>query len=350
MDVKLAGIATAVPQFVLTQETVLDWIRHRLGTHFARIGQVEDLFQNAGIAQRYSVSDRNWFDDRKTMEQRNQAYLERATELFVRVARAALDDSDWTANEVDAIVSISSTGIATPTLEARAHTELGFRDNVMRIPIFGLGCAGGVSGLSIARDIAAAGERRVLMVAVETCTLQFREGGLRKADIVAAALFGDGAAAVCLSGNPADSQRRCAIGAGVQKIWPNTLQIMGWNTRNDGLEVVFDRSIPLFVEEHLNSVILCVLGELETTFESFSRLVCHPGGTKVMNAIESCLGLPRASLDIERQVLRHYGNMSAPTVIFVLQRLLETEKRGSMLMTALGPGFTASFLPIEVNE
>lgn len=350
MTVYLAGIGTTVPGILLPQETVLDWTQRKMGEQLRSVRHVEQVFQNAGIDRRYSVAELDWFEETKTGRQRNSVYLDGATDLFIEAARRALDSSGWSARDVDAIVSVTSTGIATPTLEARAHRELGFRDSVMRVPVFGLGCAGGVSGLAIARDLAANSQRRVLMVTVETCTVQFRSIEVRKADIIAAALFGDGAAAACLSGHPGDADAGlCSLGSGIQQIWPETLSIMGWDIRNDGFHVIFDRSIPPFVLEHLSDAVDTALDRFGRTLDDYHRLVCHPGGTKVLAAIEDCLDLPAATLDVERQVLRDFGNMSAPTVLFVLQRVLESGRRGDMLMSALGPGFTVSFLPIEIS-
>lgn len=391
MDVVLAGMSTVVPDAKLPQTLVLDWARRTLGSRFAQFERMSKAFDNAGIESRYAVADISWFETPKSWPERNSVYLEGATQLFVRAATGALDDAGWEADEVDAIVTVSSTGIATPTLEARAHLELGFREDVTRIPVFGLGCAGGVSGLAIARDFAAAHEgTKVLMVAVEACTVSFCAGIPRKADIIGSAIFGDGAAAVCLTSengglnghnghngynghnghgshngrnghngsnghNGADGQKghnlhngnKIFIGRGSQKMWPDTLSIMGWEVDEDSLGVVFDKSIPTFTEDNFSSAVSGALAKLGKDISQIDRFVCHPGGTKVIQAIEQCLELKPDSLEEEREVLRNFGNMSAPTVLFVLQQVLEKDQTGDMLMCALGPGFTASFLPIS---
>lgn len=408
MDVVLAGMSTVVPDAKLPQTLVLDWARRTLGSRFAQFERMSKAFDNAGIESRYAVADISWFETPKSWPERNSVYLEGATQLFIKSATGALDDAGWDADEVDAIVTVSSTGIATPTLEARAHLELGFREDVTRIPVFGLGCAGGVSGLSIARDFAAAHEgTKVLMVAVEACTVSFCAGTPRKADIIGSAIFGDGAAAVCITsengglnghsgrngynghnghghnghkgpngsnghnasnghngtngqngtsgtngangrkGHNLHNGNKIYIGRGSQKMWPDTLSIMGWEVDEDSLGVVFDKSIPTFTEENFSSAVSGALAKLGKDISQIDRFVCHPGGTKVIQAIEKCLELQPDSLDEEREVLRNFGNMSAPTVLFVLQQVLEKAQTGDMLMCALGPGFTASFLPIS---
>ncbi|MBG6148633.1 alkylresorcinol/alkylpyrone synthase [Labrenzia sp. EL_142] len=348
--VVLSGLGTAVPKTTLSQTCALAYAKRMMERDFSSFNSIERVFENAGIAKRHCACDEEWYDSPRSWEERNDIYLRVALELFESATLAALHDANWIAEDIDVIVTVSSTGIATPTLEARALSRLGFRENVVRVPVFGLGCAGGVSGLSIARDLAASTGRRVLLVAVETCTLQFKSHSFRKADIIATALFGDGAAAACLSGAVKDAETcLCTIRCGYQHTWPDTLSIMGWNTRDNGLEVVFDRSIPPFVLEHFSDVVDKATQVLGKRLNEFDSLVCHPGGTKVILAIETCLELAENTLDLERQTLNEFGNMSAPTVLFVLRKALDAQRKGSMLLASLGPGFTASFLPIEAH-
>ncbi len=248
------------------------------------------------------------------------------------------------AEEVDTIVTVSSTGISTPTLEARAMLEMGFREDVKRVPVFGLGCAGGVTGLSLAARLAAvAPGEKVLLVSVETCTLSFRADRMQKADIIATVLFGDGAAAACLTTESDGAE----FGAGQEHTWPDTLKIMGWDVDPDGFGVIFDRSIPEFVKRHFADAVQGGLERMGLEQGDLSRLVCHPGGAKVVEAIEGALHLDQGVLDHERNVLRDFGNMSAPTALFVLKRVAEAKQKGQMMLAALGPGFTASMLPIR---
>jgi alkylresorcinol/alkylpyrone synthase len=225
---------------------------------------------------------------------------------------------------------------------------MGFSDTVNRVPVFGLGCAGGISGLSIARDLAAARPgNKVLLVVVEACSVSFRSDRFQKADIIASVLFGDGAAAVCLSTDPSKS-RHVELGQGVQKIWPDTLGIMGWDVDETGLGVVFDQSIPKFVSGNFRPAVDAAVETSGLKWSDIDQMVCHPGGAKVVTALETVLELPEGTLHAERQVLREAGNMSAPTVLFVLDKVLSSGAVGQMMSCALGPGFTASFLPLKV--
>jgi len=212
------------------------------------------------------------------------------------------------------------------------------------VPVFGLGCAGGVSGLAIASRLAAARPgKTVLLVAVEICTVAFRADQLTKASIVASALFGDGAAA-CVVRTGAGGIARIE-GAG-QHMWPDTLDIMGWNVDATGLDVVFDRAIPPFVEEMVRPAIDGILRDMAVTAAEVDRFACHPGGAKVITALETALQLKQGTLDHEREVLSDYGNMSAPTVVFVMDRLLKAGLPKRTVMTAMGPGFSCACLSL----
>ena len=350
MPIYVHALSTAVPPHQFPQDLVAVKAKEILGPKYPQFDRLLKTFQTSGVATRYSAAPIEWFEDSKGWKDRNAHYMDAATALFVAVAQDALATAGWRADEVDVVVTVSSTGVATPTLEAQAFRQMGFRRDIERLPVFGLGCAGGVSGLSIARTQAAAQPgAKVLLVVVELCTLWFRTDRLQKADIIATVLFGDGAAAACLSSEPATGADTITLGPGRQRIWDDTLGIMGWDVDEIGLGVVFDQSIPQFVTENFAEAVNETLAASGLERGDVDRFVCHPGGAKVVEAIESALVLPAGALDAERETLRRYGNMSAPTVLFVLKAVVESSARGRMLACALGPGFTASFISIHVE-
>jgi alkylresorcinol/alkylpyrone synthase len=211
--------------------------------------------------------------------------------------------------------------------------------------VFGLGCAGGVSGLSIASRLAQSRPGSVvLVVAIELCTLAFRLDELTKANIVATALFGDGAAACVLRAGEAGIAEVEMSG---QHMWPDTLDIMGWSIDPRGFGVIFDRAIPPFAEQHMASAVAGILDRAGLCVADIDRFACHPGGTKVVEALERAFDLRQGSLDHERAILAAYGNMSAPTALFVLERLIRTGLPERTLLTALGPGFTVSCVALK---
>lgn len=349
-SVTLSGIGTALPPHKLPQAMAQDYARALLGPRYTHFERLAPAFQNAGVDMRHLVQPVEWYEQDHNWAERGAAYLAGATKLFVEAASAALQDAGCKASDVDVIVTVSSTGIATPTLEAQAFRTMGFRTDVQRVPVFGLGCAGGVTGLSLARRLAASRpDQTVLMVAVEACSLSFRTDRLQKADIIATVLFGDGAAAAVLrSGTPSEAGK-VTLGDGQEHLWPETLGIMGWDVDANGLGVVFDRSIPGFVEENFRGAVMAMLARANLPIAAVDRFVCHPGGAKVLEAIESTMSLAEGSLDAERETLRAAGNMSAPTALFVLDRVLKSGQTGQMALCALGPGFTAALLPLIVT-
>ncbi|WP_022727027.1 type III polyketide synthase [Fodinicurvata sediminis] len=350
VDIALIGLGTALPQHRLLQSDAFTLARDIFENRFPDFDRFSPVFANAGIDSRPIAMPLDWYLESHGWDERNAAYVNVASQLFAQAASNALAAADITAADVDAIITVSSTGISTPTLEAQVAVELGFRPDVLRIPVFGLGCAGGLSGLSLGVQLARANPGGcILVVAVELCTLSFRKDTLTKANIVATALFSDGAAAAVLTEARPDD--RHIVGSGCHYTWPETLHIMGWDVTSEGLEVVFDRDIPSFVRNQFSYVLHNSLDRLSLTRQDIARFGFHPGGMKVLKALEAALSIEPGSLDLERDVLRDHGNMSAPTVLFVLDRLLaKPSSAGLNLMSALGPGFSAVTVPVTVRS
>ena len=341
----LLSLATAVPPHSFLQKDVMNAAWGIFGSRFPDHERFASIFTNTGIIKRYGVKPFDWYLTQRGWPERTAAFLEGAEALFIDAATKALDAAGLTASDVDTVVTVCSTGIATPSLEARVARRMGFRSDVSRVPVFGLGCAGGVSGLSIAARLAEARPgTNVLMVAVELCSLALRLDELTKANIVATSLFADGAAALVLrAGDGGETQ----IEASGEHLWPDTLGIMGWNVDPLGFGVIFRRTIPEFVTKELKPALGQVLGRMKLGLDDVDRLICHPGGAKVIDAIEGAMSLDQGTLEHERSVIADYGNMSAPTVLFVLERARAHGLPKRSLVTALGPGFTASCVSLR---
>jgi alkylresorcinol/alkylpyrone synthase len=345
-SVALLSVATAVPDIVLLQEEAKATARKLFGNRAGHFERLAPVFDNAGITKRHIVRPRSWYEGDHGWKERNDVYLEAAEALYVEAATAALLAAGVAAGDVDGLVTVTTTGIATPSLEARAAGRMGFRNDAERVPLFGLGCAGGVSGLAIAARLASPG-KTILFVTVELCSTSIRLDKLSKANIVATALFGDGAAACVLRGSPIAGHGGIArIEGGAEILWPDTLGIMGWDVEDPGLGVIFDRAIPPFIEDNMATALDQILGQVGIAREEVDRFTCHPGGAKVIAALEQSLALDEGTLDHERTVLRDFGNMSAPTVLFVLERVIAAGLPSRTLLLALGPGFTVSGLAL----
>jgi alkylresorcinol/alkylpyrone synthase len=341
----LLSLATAVPPNIFLQKDVLAAAWDVFGPRLPQFETLSSIFANTGIIKRHGVKPFDWYLEPRGWPERTKAFLEGAEALFVEAAEKALANAQLAAGEIDTIVTICSTGIATPSLEARVAGRMGFRADVSRVPVFGLGCAGGVSGLSIAARLAQARPgTNVLMVAVELCSLALRHDELTKANIVATSLFGDGAAALILRAGDGGATRIEHFG---EHLWPDTLGIMGWNVDPEGFGVIFQRTIPNFVTENLKPAVTQILEGMQLTIADINRFICHPGGARVISALETALELHQGTLDHERQVIADCGNMSAPTVLFVLERARNAGLPPRSLLTALGPGFTASCVTLR---
>ncbi|WP_344698693.1 type III polyketide synthase [Sphingomonas limnosediminicola] len=338
-------MATAVPPHSISQPDAKALGREAFVGNKALFDRLSGVFDNAGIAQRNIVAPQDWYMSSHGWHDRNALYLEAAERLFLEAARAAIEKAGLAPDEIDGVVTVSTTGIATPSLEARVGPKLGLRTDVRRVPVFGLGCAGGVNGLSLASRLAAADPgSRWLFVTVETCSISIRLDSKDPAAVVATALFGDGAAAAVVTSG---EHSLAHITGSAEKLWPDTQRIMGWDVEDPGLAVVFDRAIPPFIESQLADAVDEMCRAIGTSRDEIDRFCCHPGGVKVIDAIETALNLNQGELNFEREVLRDHGNMSAPTVLFVLDRLLTQGLPDKVMMAAFGPGFTCAGLMLE---
>jgi alkylresorcinol/alkylpyrone synthase len=334
------SLVTASPPHELRQSDVAAAARWLFQDRFPQFERMAPVFETTGIRARQAVRPIEWFFEPRDWAERNAAYLDGAVQLYRRAAAEALEAAGVRGCDIDTLVTVSSTGISTPSLEARCAGELGFRAGARRVPVFGLGCAGGVTGLSLAARLAAAEPgSRVLLVCLELCTLSFRLERPSKADIVATALFGDGAAACVLQAGDGGFAQ---LAGAAEHTWPDSLDIMGWRVDPEGLGVIFAQSIPPFARRHVRPAMDEMLAGQGLVAADVDRFLCHPGGTKVVEALETALDLGQGALDIERAVLADHGNMSAPTVLFVLDRARGAGLRPRSVLTALGPGFTAS--------
>lgn len=345
-EARILGLATANPIHVIEQEKVAEAAREIFSDRSRHFDRMSGIYANAGIERRQACMPIDWYARDHGWAERNALYIEHALNLLEEAARRCVDRAGLALSAIDALVVVSSTGIATPGLDAHLINRMGLRPNVRRMPLFGLGCGGGVLGLAHAATVARDQPgTNVLFLVVELCTLTFRARDMDKSNIVATALFGDGAAAVLLRAS--DDRSLPALGASSQHTWPDSLDVMGWAIEDDGLGVIFSRDIPTLVQADLKPFAVEFLARQGMTLSDLAGVVCHPGGAKVVTALASALERPDSDLAVAREVLRDHGNMSAATVLFVLDRMLAEKRRGPHLMTALGPGFTGALMMLD---
>ncbi|WP_184395115.1 type III polyketide synthase [Rhizobium sp. BK650] len=344
-SVRLLSLVTAVPEHIISQRQAAEASARLFAHRFKEFRHLAPVFENAGIEKRHAARPLSWFEEMHGWQDRMEAYEEVASCLFVETATRALDQAGLTADQIDCIVTVSSTGITTPSLDARLAGLLGFRADIERVPVFGLGCAAGVSGFGIASRLARSRPGSVvLFVTIELCTLAFRLDELTKPNIIATALFGDGAAACVLRSGEGGLAEVESAG---DHLFPDTLDIMGWKIDDTGFGILLAQSLPPFAEKELGPAIDGILARAGLTRDNIDRFICHPGGMKVVVAMESALSMAPDTLDIERSVLAEYGNMSSPTVLFVLERAIRRGLPDRAAMIAMGPGFTASCVTLR---
>jgi alkylresorcinol/alkylpyrone synthase len=254
-------------------------------------------------------------------------------------------------DEVDYIIYINTTGLATPSVDARLINILSLRPDIRRTPIWGLGCAGGAAGLSHAYHyLLGHPSHQVLVVAAELCGLTFIADDYSRSNLVASALFGEGAAAALVCGDDLPRPGLDILAAN-STFYPDSLAVMGWNIVSHGMQVVFDKRIPDIVAAHAAKELIAFITSCGIDQDQIMHYLYHPGGMKVVEAYEKAYGVDSARFALPREILRDYGNMSSVSVLFVVERYLRRyglNCGGYGVISALGPGFCSESLLIRL--
>ena len=343
----IVDVGTAVPEFKVTQDHIREFISRIFRKAAFELDRLLPIFQNTRISERHFCFGEDWFETEKAFAEKNQVYLQRGVELAEKAIREALSRTNVSAERIGHIFFISSTGISTPTIDAHLFNRVGLNPSVLRTPIWGLGCAGGVAGIIRAADwLKAYPDSMALVVALELCGLTFIRGDLSKSNFVASSLFADGCGAVVMAGDSlkGDWARAISVQASSSVIWPDTLDIMGWKIVEKGLKVIFSRSIPAVVSNAARPALLNFLRRQGLEPSDIAHLLAHPGGQKVIEAYRDALGIAEDKLESMKEVLAKFGNMSSATVCFVLRHFLDSNRFRPgefILSTALGPGFSS---------
>lgn len=346
-SVQIAGVASAVPEHLIDQAAT----RERVLANAPGLRSHEALFNNTGVKTRYSCVPLSWHAQPQSWSSRAVVFQEAAADLLERVARQCTDRAGMALTDIEAIVTVSTTGLAVPTLDAILANRLGLSATVERLPIFGLGCAGGVSGLARAARLAQSlPQGNVLLLVVELCTINCRSSDRSIKNFISTALFGDGAAGVLLRRkSKADgSHSMPRVIASGEHMWPRTEDMMGWSIEDDGFGVVLSPDIPKCARDEVRPALDAFLARQGLALKDLAGVIMHPGGRKVLEAFQDALELPREAFRHAWDILSEYGNMSSPTALFVLERTLSAGATGRHLLAALGPGFTVSFCLLDL--
>lgn len=345
---RIASVGTAVPDYVFEQSSVRQFAREFFSGSFRNIDRLLDVFGNANIQKRHFCVPMEWFRLDHTFAEKNKLYIENAVTMGVRAIENCLEKVNLTPLDIDCLIFISTTGIATPSIDVRIANILGMNRHIRRLPIWGMGCGGGTAGIGRALEQAKARPgSRVLLLTVELCGLTFLKNDTSKSNLIATSLFGEGAAAALIVDDHQLSGPRIIDSRST--LWPDTLDIMGWDVTEDGLRVIFSRDIPTIVTHLVRPAVDEFLRDYQLTLKDIRQVIPHPGGMKVITAYEQALDLGPEMTHHAKEVIRNFGNMSSSTVLFVLEKTLEAESdEGSYgLMTALGPGFCSELVLLQ---
>ena len=340
---RIIATGIAVPPHNVPRSIAENYAREHFGGRIRDLEKYLPIFMNTGIEQRNFCVPPEWFSSSKSLSEKNRTYIEWATKLGHEAAATCLNSAGLYSHEIDHIIFVSTTGMATPTIDARLINTLKLRQDIRRTPVWGLGCVGGAAGLVMADDyLRAFPESRVLLVAVELCSLTFLFDDYTVSNLVATSLFADGAVAVLLESEGDGPE----IFATHSQTWPDSLDVMGWNFLDDGLQVVFSKSIPGIVRKNIREDITGFLLHQGLSLGDIDSYLIHPGGSKVLEAYQEALNLHPEQLEHSYQIIKNHGNMSSVTVLYILDEFLKTNgNKGKYgLLTALGPGFTSESL------
>ena len=286
---------------------------------------------------RFLTEDLNWYLNEHNWSERNTIFKENALFLLKKAVQNTFEKTNIKPEQVGGIIFVNSTGISTPTIDAEIFNLFNFNNEILRLPIFGYGCAGGVLGLNRAIEIYKSLRKPILVCNLELCSLTFRPQIFSKENIVSSALFGDGCASYLV-----DEEGDCQILASMEHTWKNSLSLMGWGVENDGLSVIFDKVIPEFIIKKLPNVLK------NFSQSNLDGYVLHSGGMKIIEAYKKILNNDRTIKESEK-VLSKFGNVSSVSVLLVLMEMIKKKYNGKFLMSALGPGFTAGLSAIKIS-
>ncbi|WP_134684454.1 type III polyketide synthase [Brevibacillus migulae] len=352
---RILSVGTAVPPHTVSQEASRQFTQQLFQETFPDIDRYLQVFANSRVEKRHFCVPLTWFSSPHTTMEKNQLYIEHACQLGREAITRCLEKAHLSAEDIDCLLVVSSTGISTPSIDARLINLLPLREDLTRIPLWGLGCAGGAMGLSRAADYARAfPQSLVLLLSVELCGLTFVHNDRSKSNLIATSLFADGAAAVLVAGDEFAAGHTGHLTAprisGSRTVtWKDSLDVMGWDVTDDGLKVIFSRDIPTLVKLRMREAVDQFLDRHQTTLPQISRFVLHPGGAKVLTAYQHSLDIEPGRLQTAHEVLQAYGNMSSPTVLFVLEKEIERSWQSGEkgLVAALGPGFSCELLYLQ---
>jgi alkylresorcinol/alkylpyrone synthase len=350
----LAAISKVEFPFKVDQQEVKQCAKRLFEPSFPQVERMLSAFDNTEIKTRNFCKPLDYYSAAHTFQDQNAEYINISLEYSIKVIEECISSAQIKKEEITDIIFVSTTGLATPSLDARIINAMKLNQNINRIPIFGLGCAGGVAGYSKANILAQANpDAIVLLVAVELCSLTFLRSDYSKSNFIGSSLFADGVAACIIKGDNCTSKATNAFTflATQSKLYYDTLDIMGWEFLDEGFRVLFSHDIPTIISQNIHTDVVSFLEKHQLRLSDIRNFIFHPGGKKVLAAYEIALKVEGDFLKNTREVMNDNGNMSSPTVLYVLERFFTKGfQDGYGLMVSLGPGFSSEMVLLQMKK
>ena len=349
MSIKILSVAKQLPRYNRETKEILPFVKHWMkgqDTRFQR--KVLKLFEGAGVDRRYSIMEADEVFLNSSFEEKNNIYVREVIKLTEQSLLKSLKKVDLQPTDIDYIITVSCTGIMIPSVDAYLINSLQMRQDILRLPITEMGCVAGVSGIIYAKNFLKANpNKRAAVISVEAPTATFQHEDFSMANIVSAAIFGDGAASVILSSYEQDKGPN-VIDEAMYHFY-DSIDVMGFKLVNTGLEMILDKKVPEIISSHFPMIVHPFLERNNLTIEDINHLIFHPGGKKIVNTVEGLFKSLGKNIDDTKEVLKLYGNMSSATVLYVLERFMDGDRQQGEkgLMLSFGPGFSAQRILLE---
>lgn len=347
--VRIAAVGHAFPDHFYSQEDLLAALREEWAGRLHNLDRLDQIHRNVLVGGRHLALPVEAYRDLDGWGRANDAWIEVAQEVGGRAVSAALAGAGLAPEDVDVLVFTTVTGVAVPSVDARLITRLGLRPDVVRVPLFGLGCVGGAAGLARTADLVAGRPGAVaVLLSVELCSLTLQRRDVSVANMISSGLFGDGAAAAVVTGGG-------GAGTGPEVVssrsvfYPDSERVMGWDVSERGFSIVLSAEVPEMVRTHLPGDVDGFLAEHGLTREAIREWIAHPGGPRVLEAVQEALDLPPEALEGAWRTLRTRGNLSSTSVLLVLEEVLAEPPAGGSwgLLFAMGPGFCSELVLVR---
>lgn len=355
MPVVLAS-SHASPQNRFPQERIGETVAMLYGGAFPDLdgGRIRKIFGHSRIRERAFLMPLEWYASPHGGRDRAEVFARKGLELMVEASSRCLAEAGFGPERIDTVIFVTTTGISAPSLDSHLVNALGMRRNTVRIPLWGLGCAGGAAGLARASDFCLAAPRSaVLLVSLETCSLNFSKDDTTPLNLVAMSLFSDCCAAVLVCGDEAPEAAAAAgprILASASHLFPATTGLIGWAVADDGLRLVLTPELPGLLRSELAGLADSFLAGNGLSRGDIVHYMAHPGGARIMDALLESLGLANGELRLSEEVLRDFGNVSSASVLLVLERWMKGDGPavpGYGLLVSFGPGLAAEFVLVR---